>query len=133
VTQAQTERRPVSRRTWWLVGIVGVLAMSAVAVWFGLSATSGRVHWVNTGHSIGTDTEALVRFDLIREPDRSVTCQLLALDERHAPVGSTEVEVGAADSSPSRHVEPVRTVTRAVTAYVERCWYTDEGAPPARG
>ena len=42
----------VSRRTWWVVGAVGVIAMTAVAIWFGLAATSGKVSWYNAGFSI---------------------------------------------------------------------------------
>lgn len=128
MTQTQDQRR-VSTRTWWVVGVIGVLVMSGLAVWFGLSATVGRVHWTDTGHSITSDTEALVRFDLTRDPAREVTCRLQALDERRGTVGTAEVVVPPGDTSPTRHVEPVRTVTRALTAYVERCWYTDEGPP----
>ncbi len=119
-------QRTVSTRTWWVLGVLGVLAMSAVAVWFGLSATVGKVHWTNTGHSITSDTEARVMFELVREPEREGTCRLQALDERRGTVGTADVVVPPADSSPSGHVESVRTVTRALTAYVERCWYSDE-------
>jgi len=115
-----------SRRFWWVVGSLGVAAMTAVAVWFGLAATAGRVHWVNTGYVVESDTSVQVRFDLRREPDRAVTCAIEALDERHATVGSTEVSVGPAISSPSRHLADLRTVARATTGYVDRCWYADE-------
>jgi hypothetical protein len=125
VTQTPTQRT-VSTRTWWVLGTLGVLVMSAIAVWFGLAASVGKVHWTNTGHSITSDTEARVMFQLVRDPAREVTCRLQALDERRGTVGTVDVAVPPTEASPSSHTEPVRTVTRALTAYVERCWYTDE-------
>ncbi|MGI8949327.1 MAG: DUF4307 domain-containing protein [Ornithinimicrobium sp.] len=121
-----TDRTGSSARTWWVVGVVGVLAMSAVAVWFGLSATLGRVHWVDTGHQIVADDRVDVRFDLTRDPTRSVVCLLEAQDVRHTVVGSVETTIGPVASSPSRHVATVRTAGPAVTGYVERCRYADE-------
>ena len=120
-----------SRRLWWWVGGLAVAAMSALAVWFGISATSGHVNWVDTGHAIVSDTRVDVRFDLRRDPARAVVCRLEAQDISHTVVGRTQVEVGPAPASPSRHVLPVQTATRAVTGYVDTCWYADE-APPAQ-
>lgn len=119
--------RATSRRTWWIVGITGVLVMSAIAVWFGLSATVGRVSWVDSGHEIVSDDRVDVRFDLNRDPSRSVVCVLEAQDERHAVVGQVETTIGASERSPSRHVATVRTAGPAVTGYVESCRYADEG------
>lgn len=123
---------PAQRRRWWLVGGLAVAVMVALAVWFGLSATVGRVHWVATGHQVVSDAQVDVRFDLRRDPGRAVVCQLEAQDASHAVVGRTEVTVGPSPESPSRHVETVRTASPAITGYVERCWYADE-APPGRG
>ncbi|MCE0485625.1 DUF4307 domain-containing protein [Ornithinimicrobium sediminis] len=114
-----------SRRTWWVVGVVGVLVMSAVAVWFALSATSGRVHWVNTGFVVAGPDQVDVRFDLRRDPSRSVVCTIEAQDERHGVVGRTETTVEPAQVSPSRHVATVRTAGPAVTGYVDSCRYLD--------
>lgn len=111
------------QRTWWVVGVVGVSVMTAVAIWFGIAATAGRVHWTTTGFEVASDAEVAVRFDLNRDPDRAVTCTLHALDANHFRVGTATVTVPAAPSSPSRHVESVRTVTRAVTGYVDFCAY----------
>lgn len=116
------------RRTWWLVGTVGVLAMSAVAVWFALASTTGRVHWVNTGFDVVADNQVDIRFDLRRDPTRSVVCVLQAQDERKTVVGRVETVVGPAPSSPSRHVETLRTAGPAVTGYVDTCRY-QQSAP----
>jgi uncharacterized protein (DUF58 family) len=118
----------VRRRTWWLVGTVGVLAMSAVAVWFALASTTGRVHWVNTGFVVVADNQVDIRFDLRRDPSRAVVCVLEAQDERKSVVGRVEAVVGPSPGSPSRHVETLRTAGPAVTGYVDSCRYQD-GAP----
>lgn len=116
-----------TRRRWWVVGTTAVVLMSALAVWFGLSATTGRVHWVDTGHEIVSGTQVDVRFDLRRDPSRQVTCRLEAQDFSHAVVGRADVTVAPSAGSPSRHVETLRTASPAITGYVDECWYTDEG------
>ncbi|WP_114907182.1 DUF4307 domain-containing protein [Ornithinimicrobium murale] len=120
-----TTRTGPSQRTWWIVGTIGVLVMSGIAVWFGIAATSGKVHWVNTGFDVISDEQVDIRFDLRRDPDRAVLCDLHALDGHHARVGTGQVTVPPAAESPSRHIEPLRTVARAVTGYVDTCSYVD--------
>lgn len=114
-----------STRTWWIVGTIGVLAMSAIAVWFGIASTAGKVHWVNTGFEVISDEQVDIRFDLRRDPDRAVVCDLHALDGHHARVGTAQVTVPPSEESPSRHIEPMRTVARAVSGYVDSCAYSD--------
>lgn len=115
-----------ARRGWWVFGTVAVILMSAMAVWFGIEATTGRVHWVDTGYEVVSERQVDVRFDLRRDPDRAVVCELEAQNYGHTVVGRTEVTVGPSDSSPSRHVESVETAAAAVTGYVTECWYADE-------
>ena len=122
---AETTPSRGSRR-WWLIGTAAVVVMSALAIWWGAAATLGRVHWVDTGHEVLSDTQVDVRFDLRRDPDRAVVCRLEAQADSHLIVGRTEVEVPAGGTSPSRHVESVRTASPAITGYVDECWYADE-------
>lgn len=112
-------------RFWWAFGTVAVLAMTALAVWFGIAGSVGKVHWTNTGFELHGDTSVDVRFDVTRDPGRTVVCELQALDESHARVGTTEVTVGPSESSPSRHIESVRTTSAATTGYVDSCWYLE--------
>ncbi len=121
-----TSRPRVSNRTWWIVGILGVVAMSAIAVWFGIAATAGKVHWYNSGFEVVSDEQVDIRFDLRRDPSRTVVCELHALDTKHARVGTGEVTVPPTPESPSRHVESLRTVARATTGFVDRCWYAEQ-------
>ncbi|MGO0574869.1 DUF4307 domain-containing protein [Ornithinimicrobium panacihumi] len=121
-----------SHRGWWIFGTLAVAAATALAVWFGISATAGRVHWVYTGHDVVSESQVDIRFDLRRDPSRAVTCELEAQDGSHTVVGRTTVEVGPTDSSPSRHIESVQTATEAITGYLTQCWYSDE-EPRDRG
>ena len=51
-----------TNRTWWIVGILGCLAMSAVAVWFGIAATAGRVGWQTQSYAVLDDQSVTVTF-----------------------------------------------------------------------
>lgn len=115
----------LSQRTWWVVGTVLVLVASAIAVWFAVAATAGRVHWTLTGFDVVSPSQVDVRFDITRDPTREVVCTLEAQDEFHTVNGRTDVRVPAADASPSRHIESVRTASPSVTGYVDSCRYAE--------
>ncbi|WP_161958518.1 DUF4307 domain-containing protein [Ornithinimicrobium cavernae] len=121
-----TTRPPANRRTWWIVGTLGVAAMTALAVWFGIAATAGKVHWFNAGFDVVSDEQVDIRFDVRRDPSRAVVCDLHALDAHHARVGTGQVTVPPAEKSPTRHIESLRTVSRATTGYVDTCSYADQ-------
>ncbi|WP_256838376.1 DUF4307 domain-containing protein [Ornithinimicrobium faecis] len=124
-TTSPTSPTRTSNRTWWIVGTIGVAAMTALAIWFGIAATSGKVHWVNTGFDVISDEQIDIRFDLRRDSSQAVVCDLHALDEHHGRVGTGQVTVPPTDQSPSRHIEPLRTASRAVSGYVDTCTYAD--------
>lgn len=133
--EERAETRPAGttadRGRWWLGGLA-LLLLTAATVWFGLWVTGDRVSYVDTGHDIVSAELVEIRFDLRRDPARTAVCQLEAQDIRHNVVGRTRVEVGPAESSPSRHVAAVRTASMAVTGYVDSCWYAGEAAPGQR-
>lgn len=112
-----------STRRWWLIGALGVSLMAAVAIWFGVAATSGKVQWVNSGFDVISSSEVDVRFDIHRDPSRAVECVIEAQDESHFVVGRTSTVVEPSLASPSRQVAPVQTAGPAVTGYVQWCEY----------
>ncbi len=114
--------QPGTRR-WWVVGVVAVALMTAVAIWFGTAASSGKVNWVNSGFEVVSDSQVQVRFDVHRDPSRAVSCVIEAQDESHFVVGRTTTVVEPSDASPSRQIAGVQTAGPAVTGYVERCEY----------
>lgn len=128
--EAAVEERLRSQRgsrRWWVIGAIAVLAGTAVAVIWGLSATVGRVGWNPAGHEVVSDTRVDVRFDVHRDPTREVVCRLEAKDLTGAVVGRTEVTVAPTESSPSRHVGTVETASPAVTGWIDQCWYPEDG------
>lgn len=120
------DRRRTGDRRWWWIGGTAVLVLVVMAVVWGVSATAGRVHWVDTGFQVVSDEQVDVRFDLRRDADRAVVCRLEAQDASHVVVGRTDVTVEGTDTSPSRHISSVRTAAPAITGYVDECWYADE-------
>lgn len=121
-----TTQRPQQRTLWWIIGILGVAAMTGLAIWFGIAGSSGKVHWYNGGFKIVSEQEIEIRFDVVRDGDRAVLCDLHALDDKHARVGTGQVVVEATPGETrSRHAESLRTVSRATTGYADSCAYVD--------
>ncbi|MEI2778714.1 MAG: DUF4307 domain-containing protein [Tetrasphaera sp.] len=108
-------------RTWWIVGVLGCLAMLAVAVWFGLSATLGRVSWQTTSYAVRDDAHVEVSFRIDRPADTEVTCTVKAMDVRFGAVGLADVVIPAGPQRQVTHTEVIRTTARAVTGTVTRC------------
>lgn len=115
-----------TRRRWWVIGTIGVVVMTALAVWFGVSSVTGKPNWVNTGFDVTASDEVQVRFDVRRDPTRAVECAVEAQDESRFVVGTTSTTVAPTEQSPSRHVATVRTTAQAVTGYVEDCRYVSD-------
>ncbi len=112
---------PDRRRTWWVVGVVGVGVGVALAVWLGLANTLGAVTWTDTGYRVVDDRTVTVTFDVHRPPGTAVTCTVRALDSRFGTVGTVEVDVPAGPERSVSEQVTVRTTTRAVTGTVQRC------------
>lgn len=107
---------------WWVIGTVGVVVMSAIAIWFGIAASSG-VQWEDAGHDIVSATQVQVTFDVINQSGKPVSCTIEAQDNNHAQVGITTVDLPASTKNVVRYTRTVRTVTKAVTGTVDTCHY----------
>ena len=105
---------------WWVIGTVGVLAMSAIAVWFGLSATLGRPAFETVGYKVVDDRTVRVTFTLTRPEGRALTCTVEALARDFSPVGTARVEVPAGPDTVTT-TATLRTTSRAVTGQVRDC------------
>ncbi|SNC74341.1 protein of unknown function [Kytococcus aerolatus] len=114
------------RRRWWIIGGVGIALATAVVVWFGLALTAGKVSWYDAGYEDVTDSSVTVIYDVHRDPEREVACRLVAEDEKHAVVGTTEVQVPPSGEGSTRERSTMRTTARPLVGYVTGCWYTDE-------
>lgn len=114
-------RIPPQDRKWWAVGIVGCLAATAVVVWFGLSATVGRIAWETHSYEVVNDSTVDVAFIVHRPANAAVTCQLKALNESFGTVGLLDVSVPAGPRTTVSLAATIRTTARAVSGTVVRC------------
>ena len=105
---------------WWIVGVLGVGAMVAVVIWYGLEANVGAVVPEVTAYRVVSDSQLEVDYRLTRPADRAVTCTITGLDARKGIVGTVTDEVPAGESRVQRSVE-IRTAQRAVTGVVDSC------------
>jgi hypothetical protein len=113
--------RPAPGTTkWWVIGTIGILAASAVAVWFGLAATVGRASWETVGYQVLDDQTVTITFSVHRPEGRALTCTVEALARDFSPVGRLSVPVPAGPDDVTR-TTTLRTASRAVTAQVRSC------------
>jgi len=105
---------------WWIVGVLGVGAMVAVVIWYGLAANVGAVVPEVTAYRVVSDSQLEVDYRLTRPADRAVTCTITGLDARKGIVGTVTDEVPAGESRVQRSVE-IRTAQRALTGVVDSC------------
>lgn len=110
-----------SPRFWWIVGIVGCLAMTAIAVWWGLAATVGRVSWQLRSYAVVDSTTVTVTYRIDRPADTAVVCSLKALDSAFGAVGIAEVTIPAGPQRTLTQTSTIRTRALAVTGVVDRC------------
>ena len=68
---------------WWVVGTVGCVAGTALAIWWGLASTVGQVTWTDLGYEHATDRSITVMYDVHRPVGHDVSCVVQALDNRH--------------------------------------------------
>lgn len=119
--------RPRLSRRGWVLAIVGVVALTAVASWFGLSQASQPVRWQDVGFAIHSPTEAEVTFDVHLYTDEVATCHVRALSVAYAEVGVSQVTVDPADGSSQRLTVDIATVEEATSAQVNYCDVEDQG------
>lgn len=110
-----------SPRFWWTIGILGCLAMTAVAVWWGVSATVGRIQWQMQSYAVVSPAEVTVTYRIDRPRDTAVVCSLKALDSSFGAVGIAEVTIPAGPDRQVTQTSTIRTRALAVTGTVDTC------------
>lgn len=117
-------RRPLTvaaRRRWWIFGTLGVAAMTAMAVWFGLAATLGKVSWTLIGYKVVDAKSVDVRFEVDRPVGTESVCTLAALARDFSPVGSVDVRIPASSERTTVLKATIATTSEAVTGVVQFC------------
>lgn len=106
---------------WWVVGTIGILAGTALAIWFGLSATLGQPSWQTLGYKVVSDQQVRVDWQVTRPGGAALTCTIEALARDFSPVGTARVTVAASPDETTNESALLRTTSRAVTGQVKTC------------
>lgn len=106
---------------WWVIGSIGVAAGTAMAIWFGLSATVGLPSWQTTGYKVIDDQSVRVSFQVNSPDGKALTCTVTALARDFSAVGSRDVPIPASTREQTQQTVTLRTTSRAVTGEVKTC------------
>lgn len=118
---------PTSRSTTLRRVGLGALVLVAIVVlaWVGIGVVREPVQWKDVGFRVDGPTSTQVTFDVTKDRDATVTCQVQALSESYAQVGVRSVEVGPADTATQRVTVTVQTAELAVSGVVAGCTPVD--------
>jgi hypothetical protein len=110
---------PASKRKMLLLSVVGVTALTAgVAVITAL--TFNPVQYQDLSFRTGPlSTE--VEFEVTKDPQSTVVCELQALSEQFAIVGYRVVELGPTQAATNRYTVTINTTHEATTGLVSGC------------
>lgn len=95
--------------------------MSGVAVWFGLAASIGKVHWKTVAWEVYNDHSVGVKYEITRPEGMNVRCVLEAQAENHAVIGSKTVELPASLGTTFTNTAMITTTELAVIGQIRRC------------
>jgi hypothetical protein len=118
--------RNATRNRRWAIGSAAAFAAVLLAwvVWGGDFGNLGSVEAQNIGHTVLSDNEVEVTFQLTLEPDTDSACALEALNSNFAIVGWKIVDVPGTSERTRSITETVRTSELSVTGLIYRCWLT---------
>lgn len=102
------------------VGLLAVVFLTWL-FWAAWHQADRDVRWSDVGFDIVGPGATEVTFDVVKDPQATVTCRLRALNRSYAEVGVAEVEVRPAQGSVVRTTQLLRTTEEAVSAGVDRC------------
>ena len=99
-----------------------MLVVGAWLWWGGLLGSPAQSEANDTGHTIVSDAEVSVSWELTVEPGKASSCALEALNETFSVVGWKVVQLPAAEQRTRSFTETVRTTEQSVTGLIYRCW-----------
>ncbi|WP_430867584.1 DUF4307 domain-containing protein [Demequina aurantiaca] len=118
--------RPTMSRNGLIWSGIGVAALIAIVVWFGLSMASDPVRWADVGFVAEVPTEASATYNVYLYTDASADCTVRALNSSFAEVGVAIQHVDRADGAEQVITTPIVTTEQATTATVNYCVPTPE-------
>jgi len=117
---------PTMSRKGLIWSAIGVIALIAIAAWFGFGKASDAVRWQATGFNADLPTEATATYDVFLYSDQSAKCSVRALNDRFAEVGVATQFVDRADGAEQRLTTTIITTEQATTATVNYCVPVDQ-------
>ncbi|WP_370618115.1 DUF4307 domain-containing protein [Mumia sp. Pv 4-285] len=118
-------RKPLSRRTWAIISVVGV-TLGVVAAWFVSDAyNSNRFHADVMAYEVTSDHAISVTIRVDHSSGDPAQCDVAAQAADHTYVGETTFDVPRTDGDESIVTDVVATERRAVTAVVQECRLLD--------
>jgi hypothetical protein len=119
-------RTPGNRRRirfWgWLTAAIFVVVLGAWLLWAGLLENADALEAQNVAHTVVSDREVQVTWQLNAEPGTSTSCALQALNESFSIVGWKIIEVPPSELRTRSLTESVLTSEQSVTGLIYRCW-----------
>lgn len=114
------------RRLAWLAGAAGLTALLFIA-WSSFGKGPSAEYKLNS-YSVTDATQAMLRFEVTKPPERAAQCAVKALDNNYGVVGWKVIDVPADTHGPQTTTQtvPLRTDSLAVTAVVDSCWVASD-------
>lgn len=110
------------RAVLWSLGVFFVVVFTAWVIWGGLLVPSAQLESKDIAHSIIDDSQVEVTYQLTIDPGTESYCAIQAQDDQHSVIGWKIVEIPASDVRTRQFTDTVRTVDKAATGLIYRCW-----------
>ena len=99
-----------------------VVVLAAWLFWGGVIDNLETVDAQNTGHTLISDSEVEVTWQLTATPGQDVGCAVQALNSSFGIVGWKIVQIPGSSERTRSITESVRTTEQSVTGLIYRCW-----------
>lgn len=120
-------RRSKKIPRWLLYTAGGIALIGALAffIWIAAHTMRPTAAYEEVSHSIVSDTEATITFNVNRPSDREASCVVVAENKLHAQVGWKEIEVAPSTSNLVQITVQLATSERASLVKVASCQLTN--------
>lgn len=125
---ARYGRRPTgARRPGWMIGASAIGLAVAIMAWLVFTGNFGgqtQFEVEDLSHSVISDSEVSVTWNLTVDPAAPMKCAVQALNSVFGIVGWVVVDVPQSSERVRSLTATVRTTELAVTGLIYRCWLT---------
>lgn len=105
----------------WIVATLGLVILTAGAMWWGLAATVDKPNWIEVAWNVKDDRTIDVTYQVSKPQGMTVRCTIEAQAEDHSVAGAADVLIGPQEARETRHTTTLRTTVRAVRGGIKTC------------